>query len=111
VFVNDVDSVHDELAGRGAKVIKAPQNYDYGMRDFDVIDLDGNHLTFGMEAPHSEGRLWGHQKPSISDSGGPIAARNAAVGSSSRTGHPDAAVDAGLRRRRENRFGDSTEQP
>ena len=50
VFVTDVDAVHAELAGRGAKVIKPPQDYDYGMRDFDVIDLDGNHLTFGMES-------------------------------------------------------------
>ena len=48
VFVNDVDGVHAELAARGAKVIKPPQNYDYGMRDFDVLDLDGNHLTFGQ---------------------------------------------------------------
>jgi hypothetical protein len=31
-------------------VIKAPQDYAYGMRDFDVVDLDGNHLTFGMES-------------------------------------------------------------
>ena len=50
VFVNDVDGVYAELAARGAKVIKPPQNYDYGMRDFDVLDLDGNHLTFGMES-------------------------------------------------------------
>ena len=48
VFVRDVDTVHAELAARGAKVIKPPQNYDYGMRDFDVVDLDGNQLTFGM---------------------------------------------------------------
>jgi uncharacterized glyoxalase superfamily protein PhnB len=51
VFVKDVDSVHAELVARGAKVIKPPQNYDYGMRDFDVVDLDGNHLTFGMASP------------------------------------------------------------
>ena len=50
VFVKDVDSVHAEFAARGAKVMKPPQDYDYGMRDFDVIDLDGNHLTFGMES-------------------------------------------------------------
>jgi uncharacterized glyoxalase superfamily protein PhnB len=50
MFVNDADGVHAELATRGAKVIKPPQNYDYGMRDFDVIDLDGNQLTFGMES-------------------------------------------------------------
>ena len=50
VFVTDVDGVYAELAGRGAKVLKPPQNYDYGMRDFDVVDPDGNHLTFGMES-------------------------------------------------------------
>ena len=49
VFVNDVDGVYAELARRGANVIK--QNYDYGMRDFDVLDLDGNHLTFGKASP------------------------------------------------------------
>ena len=43
----------------GAKVLKPPQNYDYGMRDFDVIDLDGNHLTFGMESVSSSCcQLW-----------------------------------------------------
>jgi len=47
IFVRDVDAVHAELAASGAKVIKPPQNYDYGMRDFDVVDLHGNHLTFG----------------------------------------------------------------
>jgi catechol 2,3-dioxygenase-like lactoylglutathione lyase family enzyme len=47
VFVKDVDRVHAELVERGANVIKPPQDYDYGMRDFDVTDLDGNHLTFG----------------------------------------------------------------
>jgi catechol 2,3-dioxygenase-like lactoylglutathione lyase family enzyme len=47
VFVRDVDVVHAELAARGAKIIKPPQNYDYGMRDFDLVDLDGNQLTFG----------------------------------------------------------------
>ena len=50
VFVKDVDSVHAEFAARGAKVMKPPKDYDYGMRDFDVIDLDGNRLTFGMES-------------------------------------------------------------
>jgi catechol 2,3-dioxygenase-like lactoylglutathione lyase family enzyme len=48
VFVKDVDAVHAELAARGARVVKPPQNYDYGMRDFDVLDLDGNQLVYGM---------------------------------------------------------------
>jgi uncharacterized glyoxalase superfamily protein PhnB len=42
--------VHADLLSRGADVIKAPQDYAYGMRDFDVVDLDGNQLTFGMES-------------------------------------------------------------
>src|SRR3954453_1471547 len=48
IFVDDVDGIHAELASRGAKVVKPPQDYDYGMRDFDVVDLDGNQLIFGM---------------------------------------------------------------
>jgi uncharacterized glyoxalase superfamily protein PhnB len=50
VFVRDVDRVHADLIARGANVIKPPQDYAYGMRDFDVVDLDGNQLTFGMQS-------------------------------------------------------------
>jgi catechol 2,3-dioxygenase-like lactoylglutathione lyase family enzyme len=49
-FVDDVDALHGELAARGARIVKPPQTYDYGMRDFDIRDLDGNQLGFGMEA-------------------------------------------------------------
>jgi uncharacterized glyoxalase superfamily protein PhnB len=38
VVVRDVDQVYAEMSGRGAKLINQPQNRDYGMRDFDVID-------------------------------------------------------------------------
>jgi catechol 2,3-dioxygenase-like lactoylglutathione lyase family enzyme len=48
VFVDDVDGLHAELVKRGAQVTKAPQNYDYGMREFNVSDPDGNELFFGM---------------------------------------------------------------
>src|SRR5947209_6205580 len=40
VFVKDVDALHAELSARGANVLKPPQDYAYGMRDFDVIDPD-----------------------------------------------------------------------
>jgi catechol 2,3-dioxygenase-like lactoylglutathione lyase family enzyme len=50
IFVDDVDVLHAELVKRGAKVLKAPQDYDYGLRDFDVADLDGNMIFFGMES-------------------------------------------------------------
>ncbi|MGE5537671.1 MAG: bleomycin resistance protein [Gemmatimonas sp.] len=49
VFCRDVDALHAELAARGARVILAPNDYDYGMRDFTIADPDGNRLSFGME--------------------------------------------------------------
>jgi catechol 2,3-dioxygenase-like lactoylglutathione lyase family enzyme len=50
IFVDDVDALYAELVKRGARVLKAPKDYDYGLRDFDVADLDGNMIFFGMES-------------------------------------------------------------
>ena len=50
VFVSDVDARYEELKGRGAQLLNAPKDYAYGMRDFNVADLDGNELCFGMES-------------------------------------------------------------
>ena len=50
VFVTDVDALYEELKARGAKALGVPKDHDYGMRDFTVEDLDGNHLNFGMES-------------------------------------------------------------
>src|SRR5262249_35848908 len=49
IFVTDVDQLHRDLVARKARVVKPPQTYPYGMRDFDVLDPDGNQLVFGME--------------------------------------------------------------
>jgi len=53
VFVTDVDALYQELKSRGAGVLNEPKDYPYGMRDFDVNDLDGNQLCFGMESKSS----------------------------------------------------------
>jgi uncharacterized glyoxalase superfamily protein PhnB len=50
VFVTDVDALYRELSARGARTLGEPKDYPYGMRDFDVHDLDGNQLGFGMES-------------------------------------------------------------
>ena len=50
ISVDDVDALHADLVKRGANVLKAPKDYDYGLRDFDVADLDGNMIFFGMES-------------------------------------------------------------
>lgn len=47
VFVEGVDAIHTELVSRGADVLGPPEDRDYGMRDFSVVDPDGNRLTFG----------------------------------------------------------------
>jgi uncharacterized glyoxalase superfamily protein PhnB len=50
IFVTDVDALYQELKSRGAIILSEPKDYPYGMRDFDVNDLDGNQLCFGMES-------------------------------------------------------------
>jgi catechol 2,3-dioxygenase-like lactoylglutathione lyase family enzyme len=48
IFVRDVDQLYAEVSARGARLLNRPEDRDYGMRDFDVVDADGNQLTFGM---------------------------------------------------------------
>lgn len=47
-FVPDADALHEELAVRGATILRPPADAPgYGLRDFLVADLDGNRLMFG----------------------------------------------------------------
>ena len=47
VFCDDVDAIYNELAGRGVNVTSEPEDYSYGMRDFEAFDLDKNKFVFG----------------------------------------------------------------
>ena len=47
VFVTGVDALYQELKSRGARTMEEPADRPYGMRDFDIVDLDGNQLCFG----------------------------------------------------------------
>ena len=47
LYVEDADALYEELAGRGARVLRKPESEEYGLRDFVVEDLDGNRLVFG----------------------------------------------------------------
>jgi uncharacterized glyoxalase superfamily protein PhnB len=47
IFCNDVDVVYSELKENGVEHIPKPEDQDYGMRDFEVVDPWGNRLTFG----------------------------------------------------------------
>jgi len=50
VFVTDVNALYQELKSRGARTLNEPKDYPYGMRDFNINDIDGNQLCFGMES-------------------------------------------------------------
>ena len=47
IYVDDVEGLHDELVERGADILHAPVDTEYGMRDFRVRDADGYVLAFG----------------------------------------------------------------
>jgi catechol 2,3-dioxygenase-like lactoylglutathione lyase family enzyme len=55
VYVEDADAVHGEfdrlgLPGEGMpRLHGAPEDTDYGMREFALVDLDGNLLRIGSE--------------------------------------------------------------
>jgi catechol 2,3-dioxygenase-like lactoylglutathione lyase family enzyme len=47
-WVDGVDALHAELAGRGVSLVYGPTDQPaYGMREFAVRDLDGHVLGFG----------------------------------------------------------------
>lgn len=48
--VDDVDALHAELIGRGAKCT-APKDASYGMREIVVTTTDGHRIVFGQELP------------------------------------------------------------
>ena len=54
IFCDEVDEYHSEIRDRGALVMFAPKSWPYGMRDFRVQDIDGNHISFGCEVPQAD---------------------------------------------------------
>jgi uncharacterized glyoxalase superfamily protein PhnB len=48
VYVQDADALHAELRAKGARVEGEPVNHPRGLRDFRVLDREGNPITFGQ---------------------------------------------------------------
>ncbi|MFY0539480.1 VOC family protein [Nannocystis pusilla] len=48
VEVSDVDTLHAELATRGAEFIKPLRSEPWGMREFGVRTVDGHRMMFGQ---------------------------------------------------------------
>lgn len=47
-YVRDADALYAELVGRGADVQGEPVSHPWGLRDFSVLDLEGNRITFAQ---------------------------------------------------------------
>jgi catechol 2,3-dioxygenase-like lactoylglutathione lyase family enzyme len=47
VYVDDVEALHQEFVERGADILNAPVDTEYGLREIRVRDADGYVLAFG----------------------------------------------------------------
>jgi catechol 2,3-dioxygenase-like lactoylglutathione lyase family enzyme len=48
VYIRDADGLHAELMAKGANVQGEPVSHPWGLRDFEVHDLEGNQIRFGQ---------------------------------------------------------------
>jgi len=48
VYVEDADALYEELSAKGATVLGPPVSHPWGLRDFRVIDPEGNRITFAQ---------------------------------------------------------------
>jgi catechol 2,3-dioxygenase-like lactoylglutathione lyase family enzyme len=48
VFVSDADALYEELLAKGARISAPPVSHPWGLRDFRVIDPEGNRITFAQ---------------------------------------------------------------
>jgi catechol 2,3-dioxygenase-like lactoylglutathione lyase family enzyme len=49
VWVDDADALHDEYAARGVRIVRAPCDQPYNIRDFEIEDCNGYRLCFGHD--------------------------------------------------------------
>ena len=50
ILTDEVDNLYDNLKDQGVVVLGAPEDRDYGLRDFSCKDLVGNIFNFGVES-------------------------------------------------------------
>ena len=51
LYVDDLDALHAELQRRGANIKQGPHVAPYGIREIEIVDLNGYRLTFGEFTP------------------------------------------------------------
>ncbi len=54
IVTDDVKALHDELSAvPGVKIARPLCEQEYGMLEFDVMDLNGHRLVFAQPIPHT----------------------------------------------------------
>ena len=48
VYIENADALYEELRAKGANLLSKPTSRPWGLRDFAVEDLEGNHITFAQ---------------------------------------------------------------
>jgi catechol 2,3-dioxygenase-like lactoylglutathione lyase family enzyme len=48
VYIEDADALYAELRAKGANLQDEPVSHPWGLRDFGVLDLEGNRIVFGQ---------------------------------------------------------------
>lgn len=48
IYVEDANALHGALVARNVNVQGAPTDHPWGLRDFSLLDPDGNRITFGQ---------------------------------------------------------------
>ncbi len=49
VYVDDVDTLHEEFRAKGVEIVKAPLDTEFGCREMDVRDPDGHQIGFAQD--------------------------------------------------------------
>lgn len=59
VRIADVQAHFEHAKGHGAEILQAPQDYEYGERQYMVRDLGGHHWTFSQTLIDADPGEWG----------------------------------------------------
>jgi uncharacterized glyoxalase superfamily protein PhnB len=59
VRIEDVHKHHERSRQRGARILRPPQDYPYGERQYSVEDLGGHRWTFTQSIADVDPRDWG----------------------------------------------------
>ena len=55
IYVTDVDAIYKEYKSKKLEMFLPPEDQGYGMREFEVPDINGHFLTFGQRISRAGG--------------------------------------------------------